>query len=80
MNFFDAVAHGFSTIAIGGFSTHDASIGYFDSYLIEIICIVFMLLSAMNFILHFMLLKSKNIHTYLYLVGSTLRALCATNG
>ena len=64
MNFFDAVAHGFSTIAIGGFSTHDASIGYFDSYLIEIICIVFMLLSAMNFILHFMLLKSKNIHTY----------------
>ena len=64
MSFFDSVAHGFSTIAIGGFSTHDASIGYFNSYIIESICIIFMLLSAMNFILHFMLLKTKNINTY----------------
>ena len=31
MNLFDAVGHSFSTVAIGGFSTHDASIGYFDS-------------------------------------------------
>ena len=64
MNLFDSVAHGFSTIAIGGFSTHDASIGYYNNYLIEVVCITFMLLSAMNFILHFMLIKSKNINTY----------------
>ena len=53
MDLFDAVAHSFSTVAIGGFSTHDASIGYFDSQAIEIVAIVFMFLGAINFALHF---------------------------
>jgi len=53
MNLFDAVCHAFSTIAIGGFSTHDASIGYFDSPLINFICAIFLLISALNFALHF---------------------------
>ena len=35
MSNFDAICHSFSTVAIGGFSTHDASLGYFDSPLIE---------------------------------------------
>ena len=43
MSLFDAVGHAYSTIAIGGFSTHDASIGYFDSPLIETIAMVFMM-------------------------------------
>ena len=64
MSLFDSVAHSFSTIAIGGFSTHNESIGYFNSYIIELICIFFMLLSAMNFILHFMMIKSKDPMTY----------------
>lgn len=50
---FDAICHSFSTIAIGGFSTHDASIGYFDSSLINLICVIFLLISAINFSLHY---------------------------
>jgi trk system potassium uptake protein TrkH len=53
MSLFDAVGHAFSTVAIGGFSTHDASIGYFDSPAIMIIGIIFMILSGINFALHF---------------------------
>ncbi|MAR77657.1 MAG: potassium transporter, partial [Gammaproteobacteria bacterium] len=65
MSIFDAIAHSFSTIAIGGFSTHNDSIGFFDNIFIEVICMIFMLLSAMNFILHFMMLKTRSISIYL---------------
>lgn len=54
MSAFDAVAHAFSTVAIGGFSTHDASMGYFaNNDAILIICSVFMAIAAINFGLHF---------------------------
>jgi len=53
MSLFDAICHSFSTVATGGFSTHDASIGYFDSPLIEAICIYFMVVSGLNFALHY---------------------------
>ncbi len=46
MNFFDAITHSFSTIATGGFSTKNLSIGYWDSPLIEIIIIIFMVLAG----------------------------------
>ncbi len=49
MSFFDAVNHSFSTVATGGFSTRNASIGFYDSKLIELIVMVFMTLSAMHF-------------------------------
>ena len=65
MQLFDAIGHSFSTIAIGGFSTHDASIGYFDSPLIELICIFFMAVSGMNFALHFLALRSRSLKAYL---------------
>lgn len=65
MNLFDAIGHSFSTIAIGGFSTHDASMGYFNSPLIELICIFFMTISAMNFALHFLALRSRSLKAYL---------------
>ncbi|MDN3647743.1 TrkH family potassium uptake protein [Reinekea marina] len=65
MSFFDAIAHSFSTVAIGGFSTHDASIGYFDSATIEMIAILFMILSCANFGLHFAAWHSKSISHYL---------------
>ncbi len=64
MNLFDAVSHSFSTIAIGGFSTHNESIGFFNNPSIELICMVFMILSAMNFILHFLSLKNKSFQVY----------------
>jgi trk system potassium uptake protein TrkH len=53
MSAFDAICHAFSTIAIGGFSTHDASIGYFDSPAIMLICSTFMIIAGINFALHF---------------------------
>ncbi len=57
MSGFDALAHSFSTVAIGGFSTHDASIGYFESRRIELIAIVFMFIAAINFSLHYYSVK-----------------------
>jgi len=65
MSLFDAVGHSFSTVAIGGFSTHDASIGYFDSALIEGIAIFFMVLSGINFSLHFFAWKHLSLKHYL---------------
>lgn len=53
MSVFDAIGHSFSTVAIGGFSTHDASLGYFNSPTIEAIAVFFMLISSLNFALHF---------------------------
>ncbi|MDB9813232.1 potassium transporter [Gammaproteobacteria bacterium] len=53
MTSFDAIAHSLSTVAGGGFSTHDDSIGFFNSALIEGICIIFMLLSAASFAVHY---------------------------
>ena len=65
MNLFDAIAHSFSTIAIGGFSTHDASMGYFlDKPLIELVAIVFMFLSGINFSLHFTTWRHRSIAGY----------------
>ena len=65
MSVFDAISHSFSTIAIGGFSTHDESIGYFRSAPIEAVSIVFMLLSGMNFGLHFITWKSQSLRHYI---------------
>ncbi|MEQ8952797.1 MAG: potassium transporter TrkG, partial [Gammaproteobacteria bacterium] len=53
MDGFDAISHSFTTVAIGGFSTHDASLGYFDSPAIDSIAIVFMFIAGINFALHF---------------------------
>lgn len=64
MTVFDAVGHAFSTVAIGGFSTHDASIGYFNSHVIEMICVVFMLLAGMNFGLHFLAVRQASLRAY----------------
>ncbi len=65
MNFFDAISHAFSTVAIGGFSTYDASIGHFQSPAIMIICMIFMVLSGINFALHFFAWRAKGISHYL---------------
>ena len=64
MNPFDAITHSFSTVAIGGFSTHDASMGYFSSHAIELVAVVFMLLSGANFSLHFMAWRSLSLKPY----------------
>lgn len=65
MSFFDALCHSFSTVAIGGFSTHDASMGFFDSPLIEGTAIFFMVISGLNFSLHFITWQRRSIKHYL---------------
>jgi trk system potassium uptake protein TrkH len=64
MNWFDAVFHAFSTMALGGFSNYDASIGHYDSLAIELVLILFMLVSAMNFSRHFIAWQQKSLRTY----------------
>ena len=66
MTFFDAVCHAMTTVAIGGFSTHDASFGFFEgSTMIYWVSSVFMLLAGVNFSLHFFAWKSKSLSTYI---------------
>lgn len=65
MTVFDAICHAFSTVAIGGFSTHDLSLGYFDSPAVEMVAIVFMLFAAANFSLHFLAWRNRSIRPYL---------------
>jgi len=64
MSWFDAVFHAFSTVALGGFSSYDASIGHYDSLAIEIVLIAFMLVAAMNFSRHLVAWQQKSLRTY----------------
>jgi trk system potassium uptake protein TrkH len=64
MNWLDAVCHAFATLALGGFSTHDASIGHFNSVAIECVIMVFMVLAAMNFSTHFLAWRQRKISLY----------------
>ena len=64
MGLFDAVGHAFSTVATGGFSTHDASLGYFDDPVIELIAIVFMLAGGVTFAVHFIALRRQTMQPY----------------
>ena len=65
MSIFDAVSHSFSTVAIGGFSTHDGSIGYFNSAAIETIAMFFMFLAGINFSLHFVAWNNRSLVDYI---------------
>jgi len=64
MSWFDAVCHAFSAVGLGGFSTHDRSIGYFDSPAIELTLIALMLVAALNFARHFIALRRLSLETY----------------
>ena len=64
MSFFDAVNHSFSTVATGGFSTKNSSVAYFDSPAIDIIILVFMLLSSMHFGLLFGVFVTRSLKPF----------------
>jgi len=66
MDWLDAVCHAFSTTGLGGFSTHDESIGFFNSPLIEFVMVVFMLIATVNFATHFLAWNSKTLSVYKY--------------
>ena len=86
MGWLDAVCHAFAALSLGGFSTYDASVGHFDSPLIEGVLIVFMLLAAMNFATHFLAARGRSLAAYwrdveartlLALIGTSI-LICAT--
>jgi|TARA_B100000902_G_scaffold20592_2_gene24717 trk system potassium uptake protein TrkH len=66
MNWFDAVGHAFSTISIGGFSTHDANFAFFDSSSLRWTAIIFMVISGINFALHYLAWTKKRLLHYFY--------------
>ncbi len=84
MDFFDSVCHTFGTMATGGFSTKNLSIGYYQSPLIDVIVIVFMLVAGINFTLHFQALsgtpraylQSQEFRLYLIIFGTATAFIC----
>ncbi|AXQ27343.1 potassium transporter [Solimonas sp. K1W22B-7] len=64
MDAFDALCHAFSTVGNGGFSTHDASLGYYNSFKIELVAMFFMLAGATNFALHYTAFNTRSLGSY----------------
>ncbi len=87
MTWFDAICHSFGTIATGGFSTKQASIGYYNSPLIEYIIIFFMIFSGVNFSLYYFffkwkfdkVLKNEELRTYLAVITVFTIIIALTN-
>lgn len=77
MDIYDAVCHAMTTLATGGFSTHTASIGYFQSAYVEYVCSIFMLLASLNFSLYYYLsirrshvfFRNEEMHAFFYIVA-----------
>ena len=65
MGAFDALCHALSTVAIGGFSTHDGSMGYFDSNAVLLVSSLFMLFSSISFGMHYIAWSRRHIGAYL---------------
>jgi trk system potassium uptake protein TrkH len=62
MDWIDALIHAFSVMGLGGFSSHDASFGHFDSVALELVAMFFALLAGMNFATHFLALRGRSLH------------------
>jgi len=74
MTLFDAICHSFSTVSIGGFSTYDASMGHFNSNLINVIAVVFLVISGINYALHFAAFSEKEFSLKFYKQDPEVRA------
>ncbi len=64
MNWLDSLMHALTTTGLGGFSTHDASFGHFDSPAIEFVGIAFMIAASINFATHFQFLRGSGTRIY----------------
>jgi trk system potassium uptake protein TrkH len=60
MSWFDAVCHSFAAMALGGFSTHDASVGFFNSVPIEVVLSIFQVIAAGNFATYFLMMRGRS--------------------
>ncbi|MEZ5614666.1 MAG: potassium transporter TrkG [Rhodocyclaceae bacterium] len=65
MDWLDALTHAFSTVALGGFSSHDASLGFFDSPALEAVTIGFAVISGLSYVTHFSALAGRSLRPYL---------------
>ncbi|MGR9107046.1 MAG: TrkH family potassium uptake protein [Gammaproteobacteria bacterium] len=81
MSLFDAVGHSFATISTGGFSTHDASFGYFQSPVINAVAVLFMVMAGLNFTVHYQVFalrsigvysRNEEVRAYLYLLAGNV--------
>ncbi|MGN0032949.1 MAG: TrkH family potassium uptake protein [Candidatus Limimorpha sp.] len=85
MNLYDAVCHAFTTMSSGGFSTHQSSIGYYNSKYLEYACSIFMLLAGINFSLYYFLFrgdygvfaKNEELHWFLGAVAAGVIIICS---
>jgi len=66
MTLFDAVGHAYSTVAIGGMSTHDAGFSWFDNPTLEFIAVFFMVIAGINFAVHFTAWKRASSQPYFH--------------
>lgn len=64
MTWLDALMHAFTTLGLGGFSSHDASFAHWDSPRIEAVAIVFMLIASVNFATHFLVWRRRSLLPY----------------
>jgi trk system potassium uptake protein TrkH len=64
MSWIDALIHSFSTLSLGGFSSHDASLAFYDSVAIELVAVVFMVLAGINFSTHFQAWRARSMDRY----------------
>ena len=82
MTWMDAWMHMFTTMSLGGLSSHDASFGFFQSPVLEWICVIFMVIASCNFAVYFMAVRKRSFHrilndgelraTVAVLIGSSL--------
>jgi trk system potassium uptake protein TrkH len=61
MGWADAFMHMCTTMGLGGFSSHDASLGYFESHRVELVATLFMALSGISFVRYFVVLRTRNL-------------------
>jgi trk system potassium uptake protein TrkH len=78
MTLFDAICHSYTTVATGGFSTHDASLGFYNNVWIEVIAIFFMMMGSLSFSIHFIAWRKRDLMTYWHdFQGMTFIAIVA---
>lgn len=65
LSWLDAICHSFSAMSLGGFSTHDRSVAYFDSLAVEVVLVVLMVMASLNFARHFIAIRRMSLKPYL---------------